>query len=60
MESRPPLNPEFRNNPENFHACLIISGTLLDFFILEEKKINKIFTIHEFISMLGLKVPKIY
>ena len=51
MESRPPQNPEFRNNPENFHACLIISRTLLDFFILEEKiKIKKIFTIHEFIS----------
>ena len=60
MESRPPQNPEFRNNPENFHACLYHIRDLIGFFILEEKKINKIFTIHEFISMLGLKVPKIY
>ena len=32
MESRLPQNPEFRNNPENFHACLYHIRDLIGFF----------------------------
>ena len=41
MESRPPQNPEFRNNPENFHACPYHIRDLIGFFSFLGKKIKK-------------------
>ena len=29
MESQP-QNPEFRNNPENFHPCTCVAGDLVN------------------------------
>ena len=40
MESQP-QNPEFRNNPENFHPCIIttahiyVYSTILEVFMLK-------------------------
>ena len=42
MESQP-QNPEFRNNPENFHPCTIIMNFdhFRDNVVLQEKHIFK-------------------
>ena len=39
MDSRP-QNPEFRDNPENFHHALCPSGTKLE--LSDRKRINQI------------------
>ena len=44
MESQP-QNPEFRNNPENFHPCTVVISVLRLIVIFTVAKYNKTYIV---------------
>ena len=58
MESRP-KNPEFRNNPENFHPCTIPNATYQGPLNLTEEVFKFFFVLYMGVAVMGSYLNKL-